>query len=615
MKRSLLSLLLALVMCLSIFCVSCSSDKEEDKTVKEEDAEITPMTITLYAPTNGTTTQEQVDLVQEKFNEITESKYNTHVILKLIPDDQYEATIEQTLDRIHTRIAEEESREESRALAEKEARERGETLAPETEEETEPEEKDDSPEISYPKEREDQLDIFLVRSFEDYYKLATSEHADLSPLDQEISGSAKLLSSYMYPYLIRAAKVQGYTYGIFNNTVFGDYQYLLLNKELVDKYEYDPELMKDVASISLFLREVKQNEPDVIPFLGNLEAPVVYWNDQPSVIGAFVGNAFSSSGRVDATTYRPDALYPGSLFNSSAFRAWMLEYNKLYQADIFVEKTEENANSKFAATVIEGDVTLSPTYADVYGNYKVDEYGFKYITDPETGVDYYVSVYKRPVADNNNVFGAGYVVSAYTEDVTRCMEIITCLNTDASLANLFMYGVQGTHYSINETDGLVHKMTDTYSMDINTMGNMYLLTPSDDMNEYWQFMSKNNWENAKNTNREAVMSPFLSFYFNPERPAEEDLSETQVYTEMTFDEIYAEAVKLSAPLLEDIFTYRDDPTVPDMTMERKLLAYRTLVSEDPIFDHLTDYNKGVYYMLSPYNDWYQEHYGVTLGLG
>ncbi len=614
MKRSLLALLLALVMCLSLFCVSCSSNDEENPDALKPEAEIEPMTITLYAPTKGTTTQDQVELVQNAFNTITESKFNTHVILKLVPEDKYEATITNTLDAIHKQIEEEESLEESRLQAEREAREEGRELPKETEAETEEIKKEDvdSPEISYPEETENQIDIFLVNSFENYYNLAVA--GDLSPIDQELSESSKLLAAYVYPYLIRAAKVDGSTYGVFNNTVFGDYEYLLLNKELVDKYEYDPEEMKGIEDISLFLQEVKQNEADVIPFLGELNAPIVYWDDTPSVIGAFVGNAFAASGKVDATTYRPEALYPGNLFNSSAFRAWMTEYNKLFQANCFVEKTEENKNAKFAATIIKGDVTLSPTYASTYGNYKTDEFGFKYITD-ENGVDYYVSTYKRPVADNNNVFNAGYVVSAYTKDVKRCMEIITCLNTDATLSNIFMYGVKDTHYTVDETTKLIHKTTDTYAMDITTAGNIYLLTPSDDMNEYWQFMSKNGWENAKNTNREAVMSPFLGFYFNPEKPAEDDLTETQVMPELTFKELYAEAVKLSQPILEEVFNYRDDPAVPDMTLERKLIATRNAIGEDPIFDQLCDYQKGVYYMLSPYNEWYQKHYNVTLGLG
>ena len=614
MKRSLLALLLALVMCLSLFMAAGCAKEEEEKLIDDSQKETAPITLTLYAPTKSTTTQDQVELVQAAFNNITQSKFNTNVILKLIPEDEYADTIKDTLEKIHKQKEEEEAAEESRLQAEKDAILRGEELPEETEpEETVDENADsDNPQITYPAERENQLDIFLVNSFETYYNLAAAD--ELYPLDEELSANSKLLNSYIYPYLLRAAKVDGSTYGIFNNTVFGNYQYLLLNKELVDKYEYDPEEMSDLASISMFLNEVKKNEADVIPFLGEIEDPVVYWDDTESVIGAFVGSAMSASGKVDATSYRPEALYPGSLFNSSGYRAWWTEYNKLYQNDCIVEKTDANKDAKFAATIIEGDVTLSPTYADVYGNYKVDEFGFKYITD-ENGVDYYVSVYKRPMADNENVFNAGFVVSAYTENVTRCMQIITCLNTDAALSNIFMYGVEDVHYTVDEVTKVVHKTTDKYAMDITSIGNIYLLKPSDDMSEYWQFMSKNGWENAKNTNREAIMSPFLGFYFNPEIPLEEDLLEGQVMPGKTFKDLYAEAVTLSKPYLEQVRTFRDNPETPDQTFDRFLLASRASIGEDPVFDQFTDYEKGIYYMLGPYNEWYQRHYGVTLGLG
>ena len=501
--------------------------------------------------------------------------------------------------------------EESRLQAEKDAREEGRELPNDTDPQKEQSKKEafDSPEIAYPEVTENQIDIFLVNSFETYYELAVA--GDLSPIDQELSESSKLLSAYVYPYLTRAAKVDGSTYGVFNNTVFGDYEYLLLNKELVDKYEYDPEKITNVASMAMFLQEVKKNEPNVVPFLGELEAPVVYWDNQESIIGAFVGNAFSASGAVDATSYRPEALYPGNLFNSSAFREWATQYNELYQAGCIVEKTEENANAKFAATVIEGDVTLSPTYANVYGNYKTDEFGFKYITD-ENGVDYYVSVYRRPLATNENVFKAGYVVSAYTEDVKRCMEIITALNTDAALANTLMYGVQDVHYTIDESTKLVHKTTDAYAMDIENIGNMYLLTPSDDMNEYWTFMSKNGWENAKNTNREAIMSPFLGYYYSPEKPLEEDLMEEQIYYDMTFEEVYAKVVENSKPYVEGWKTFKNTDKDDFAAFLQKS---RASIGNDDMFEILLDYKTGIYYTQSPYNEWYQKHYNTTLGLG
>ena len=602
MKKSLLALFLVLVMCLSLFCTSCSSgDDENPNVLNTSESEIDPMTITLYAPTNSTTTKEQVKVVEAAFNKITEAKYNTHVVLNLIPEDEYEDVIYDRLEGL---------REQAAAELEDETKKPNVTPL--------------SDNSKYPGIKDDQLDIFLVNSFETYYALATGTYYKLAnsedlpegalyPLDESLKESATLLNSYAYPYLLRAAKIndldtgtQG-VFGVFNNTVFGEYQYLLLNKELVDKYNYDPENMTDLSSISLFLKEVKQNEAGVIPFLGDIDAPVIYWNDTQSVLGAYLGSELTSSGTINATSYRPQALIPSNLFNSADYRVWLREYNSLFNANCFAEKTDANANSKFAATIITGDVTLSPTYADVYGNYKIDDYGFKYIT--KDGVDYYVSVYRRPIANQENVFNAGYVVSAYTEDVDRCMEIITALNTDATLANLFMYGVQDIHYTLNVETGIVTKLTNTYSMDIENIGNIYLLNPSDDMNDYWKFMSSNKWQNAKNTNLEAVMSPFLGFHYDPIMPMEDEVEEGKVFIEMTFDQVIAELEKISPAYFEKATKYVE---TADMSFADFIKTVYDEVAKNEAVASVTDVATGVYAMQEVYTDWYESHYGVKL---
>ncbi|MBE6717675.1 MAG: hypothetical protein E7574_00265 [Ruminococcaceae bacterium] len=603
MKKSLLALFLALVMCLSLFCTACSSsgDEENPDVLNTSESDIAPMTITLYAPTNSTTTKDQVKLVEAEFNKVTEAKFNTHVVFNLIPEDDYEEVIYSRLEGLR-----------KQAAAELEDETKKPNVTPLS---------DNS---KYPGIKDNQLDIFLVNTFETYYALATGTYykpennelpeGALYPLDESLKEKTTLLNSYAYPYLLRAARIddldtgtQG-VFGVFNNTIFGEYQYLLLNKELVDKYNYDPENMFDLSSISLFLKEVKQNEAGVIPFLGDLEAPVEYFNGTKSLIGAYVGKDYTSSGTINATSYLPAATAPNNLFNSAEYRVWMREYNSLFNAGCFVAKTDANANSKFAATVVTGDVTLSPTYADVYGNYKVDDYGFKYITY-EDGVDYYVSVYKRPVANDENVFKAGYVVGGYTEDADRCMEIIQALNTDAKLANLFMYGVQDVHYTLNVDTNVVHKTTDTYSMDIETVGNMYLLNPSDDMDEYWKFMSANKWQNAKNTNLEAVMSPFLAFHYDPEQPAEDELEAGKVYIDMSFEEVMAEIEKLSPAFYEKALHYVETPELP---FADYIKTVYTEVSENEYVSSIGSFDKGMYNMQLIYKEWYQAHYNVKL---
>jgi len=602
MKKSLLALFLVLVMCLSLFCTSCSSgDDETPNVLNTSEADITPMTITLYAPTNSTTTKDQVKLVEDAFNKITEAKFNTHIVLNLIPEAEYEDVIYDRLEGL---------REQAAAELEDETKKPNVTPL--------------SDNSKYPGIKDDQLDIFLVNSFETYYALATGTYykpassdemteGALYPLDDALKESATLLNSYTYPYLLRAAKIndidtgtQG-VFGVFNNTVFGEYQYLLLNKELVDKYNYDPENMNDLASISLFLKEVKMNEAGVIPFLGDIDAPVIYWDDTKSLLGAYIGTDLTSSGTINATSYLPQPLAPTNLFNSADYRVWLREYNSLFNANCFVEKTDANANSKFAATIITGDVTLSPTYADVYGNYKVDDYGFKYIT--RDGVDYYVSVYRRPIANEENIFNAGYVVSAYTEDVDRCMEIITALNTDATLANLFMYGVQDIHYTLNAETGVVTKLTNTYSMDIETVGNIYLLNPSDDMNDFWKFMSANKWQNAKNTNLEAVLSPFAGFTFNPEKPMEDEVEDGKVYVDLTFEQAIAEIQKVSPDFFEKALKYVE---TPDMPFADFIKTVYDEVAKNEAVSAVTDDVTGVYSMLEAYRDWYEGKFDVKL---
>ena len=606
MKKSLLALVLALIMCLSLFCTSCSSGgDDENPDVMDTDSETKAITLTLYAPTKGTTTQEQIDIVQEAFNNITQAKFNTNVILKLIPEDKYADTIQNTINSINQQIAEEEAAAQSRFEAEKEAMLKGETLPPEETEApaTNAGSDADSPEITYPAERENQLDIFLVQSFETYYELVMNQ--ELAPLDEEIAEGSKLLNSYIYPYLLRSAVIDGSIYGVFNNTIFGDYQYMLLNKELVDKYNYDPEEMTTFTDITMFLQEVKANEEGVIPFLGNPEPPVTYWNDKVSLVGAYCENDFTSSGHIDATSFVPEALSPSNLLNSTGYRAWLKAYNELYRANCLVEKTEGNANSKFAATIINGDVTLSPTYAEEYGKYKVDEFGFKYITD-ENGVDYYVSVYKRPVADNKNVFNAGYVISTHTEDVARCMEILTCLNTDATLSNILMYGVEGVHYTVDEDTKVVHKTTDTYAMDITTIGNIYLLKESDDMNDYWKFMSKNGWQNAKNTNREAVMSPYLGFMHKPEKPVAEDLEEGVIFIDLTFDEVIQRIEEISPDIINSIMKFEQ---TDGLDFDTFLTILRSNLNDNDYITAIEDMYKGMYYTKEPYGEWHSSHYG------
>ncbi len=600
MKKSLLALFMALILSLTVLLTGCGSDEEEGSGIKTGE-EIQPLTITLYSITNDSTTPEQIAVVQEAFNSITQAKYNTNVILKLYPESEYQTVVDSLIQK-------------NRELSE------GNALTFES--------ADNLAVGEYPKERENQIDIFLVNSYKTYCSLAEAQ--DISAIDEELSNTATLLKSYIYPFNLNAAKVNGETYGVFNNSIYGGYKYLLLNKEIVDAELYDPENLYNTTNMSSFLRDVKAKYPDVIPFLGDIEAPIVNWTGTDySLLGSFLSDELVSTNLVDALTYTPTSHPVGSLLENEDFITWAKRYNKLYTEGCIVEKTDANSNSKFAATIIEGDVTLSPTFSDVYGNYKVDEKtGFKYTTID--GVDYYVNVYQRPLATNENVFNAGYCVSAYTENLSRCMEILTCLNTDAELSNTFMYGVKDVHYTVNEETGIVTKISDSYSMNIEYIGNIYLLKQSTDMNEYWTSMSNNNWQNAKNTNREAIMSPTLGFNFVPNQKTKDqidlenaDIAEKNdeegtsdpylLFTKLSYEEACDIVAEKTTADVRALLTYQPTPEKDFSAYLNELKLHYQIDSIKPAeaaeaLAALTS-PQGMYYLQDQYNEWYAEAYG------
>lgn len=626
MKKSLLALFLCLVMCFGMVAASCGDSSGDDTTTE---GDVPRYTITLHTVTNDSTTEQQAKVVEDAINNITHSKFNTNIVLKLYKESEYDAAISGMIDAIHKKQEEAEAREESIAQAEKEARARGETFVPETESTPEEELVPGSSDSIYPAAKEGQLDIFLVRSLDQYADLIAN--GDIMPLDAQISGSSKLLSSYVYPTLMRAAKANkdntNQVYGIFNNTVLGDYEYLLLNKELVDKYEFDPEEIYDVSTIKEFLLEVKENEEGVIPFLGEFTLPVEFFGGkEPNILGVFMGDYVTRylSTNSSSLSMVPRVKEYGdmelrNLLTTSAFVEWAANYNELYQAGCIVGETEENAESDFAARIIKGDVTLSPTYASTYGNYKTDEYGFKYITY-EDGKDYYVSIYKRPVADNDAVFGAGYVISSTVQEnlgaskeetaVARCMEIITALNTDTELSNILQYGVKDVHYTVDDKTGMLHKIDDSYSMDIRYTGNIYLKYRCDDMSDYWLFMSENSWENAKNTNKESVYSPLLGF-INPagEEALDEDGNPRTIAIDLSYDECIAELQRVSPEMFKSVLEYED---TEEMDFRNHLVEVRNESTKLKALEAFTN-QYGKYYLR--YNRWYQDHYEVKIGLG
>ncbi|MBO5667124.1 MAG: hypothetical protein J6S45_06735, partial [Firmicutes bacterium] len=217
------------------------------------------------------------------------SKFDTAIELHAIPEDEYQEAIDARMEEIALKkeeeaLAEEAAREAAKALKDQEgAAEAAEAGAEDAEAESESEDDETYVNelgitvIKYPDVEETQMDIFLVRGYDNYMRYI--EEAAIQQLDAELSSTSKILKTYIYPTFLTLAN-QGGTYAIPNNRPVGEYEYLLVNKELVEAYDYDADNLNTLIKCKDFIADIGyQNLDGVIPLLDWYDdAGINYWS-------------------------------------------------------------------------------------------------------------------------------------------------------------------------------------------------------------------------------------------------------------------------------------------------------------------------------------------------
>jgi len=483
MKNKLLCLFLAIVMLISCLAVAGCSSKTDDETVDgstTDESALTTATLTLWIPTDKSTTEDAILAVQEAMNKILKVKYETAIELHAIPSDKYEAAIDARLTEIEEKIAFEEAEAERRKQEAKALAAQGITTA--AEETTSEAETTNAAEetyvndlgmtvIRYPEVEEDQMDIFLVRGYENY--LSYIEREALSELDSQLNGTCKILKQYIYPDFLTYAKIDGTTYAIPNNHAVGEYKYLLVNKRLVDELYWDSDVLTTLPACENFILDVKQFT-DVTPFLSEVDANgMYYWSEDGewSLIASQLTNDMAYNGYAQ-------------LKNVLTIKNFVDVYGmmKVLKENDCIAKDPSKVD-EFGVGILSGDAHLPEQYEE----------------------DYYVYIYEKPAFDTDDVYGDMFAVSTYTKSLSRSMQILTMLNTDKQLRTILQYGVEGVHWRVSDSNpNTIDVISKDYKMNILETGNVYMTYPA-------AGVPMSEWEYAKKQNLDSRVSPLLGF--------------------------------------------------------------------------------------------------------
>ena len=473
MSKKIICLVIALVlMCGAVF-TGCSN--KEDETVNaeadtEESARVA-MTISLWMPTDESTTDEARQLVSDAINKLTRAKYNTAIDLHLIPRDEYQETIDKKIEDTAAAREAKEAAEEAERARQKQLKAQGIKEDPEKVEEPTDEEIG-----AYPAVAEDQLDIFMVSGYDNYFRYIDEDL--ISQLNGELSANSKVLKSYIYPHFFDVADEFG-IYGIPNNHPVGEYEYLLINKDLVDKYDYDADTFTTLIRCKSFIIDMgNQNLEGLVPLLGPVDpSGVTFWN----------ANQDGKEWSVLASQYGDDVAYNKEVLpdNLLANGAYTNLYGMLKQLDElgYVGDGELDEDEYFAVGIVPGTPEDIKDWED----------------------DYYVRIHSNPVCTEDDVFGSMFCVSTYTKNLSRAMEIITYLNTNKEMRTALQYGVEDVHWEYeDDAKDTIRIISDDYSMDLLETGNVYMTYPGEGIPMSY-------WEDAKQQNLDSVTSPYIKF--------------------------------------------------------------------------------------------------------
>lgn len=532
------------------------------------------MTITLYGITNESTTEEAVKEVQDALNAYTEGQYNTHVILHLYTEDKYYEVIEEKLQAIEDQKAFEEAEEKRKKEEAKKRKEEGlpETKAPETapaEIETKPAETFlDRGVIRdvYPDEKDLQLDVFMVQGFNKLQEYINKEY--LSTLDESLGGTSKTIKKYITSDLLATTTVGGNVFGIPSNYIYGEYTYLLVKKEIADRYGYSAADVDTLNELQYFLMDAKRDYPDHITLYNDPVCVTEYLTSKPSLLGYPLANS---------TTLRSNGA-PKVILNYATYTAYINAAVNWPKLGYITKGDYHNIpdDTKFAAAFIKGDITAAKKYEE----------------------DYYVINFLNPVSLSNDRPGTVFCIGKNTLDATRCGEIITALQTKAEFINTFAYGVKGVHYTVDDDTGLVTRLNKDYSMDYKNIGNLFLLTPCDDMSEEMLKLAKNNWAEAKQHSLDTIDSPFTGFSLK--KITKDNYKETSAVYKEAYDKAVS-AAKTAAfeageTFDESTFTFKF--TYPYEYTDKILEEVEKL--SDKYLDKLNNFKEGA--ILDEYGD-------------
>ena len=316
-----------------------------------------------------------------------------------------------------------------------------------------------------------------------------------------------------------------------------------MNKEMADATGIDYSSIKTEEELEPLLEKVKEMYPDVYPIVSH-NGSMSLMTDQDD-LGGDIGSLESASG--DNTTI---INYYGT---DEYMNEMKLRYDWAQKGLIMPDASTstENANSLIGA-------------GKGFGRFTNTKPGIEKEMEKEVGKEVVVLEMVKPYTTTTRVDIVWYVPHN-SEKPERAVQVLNEIYTNPDLANLFINGLEGTHYEfVDKENGIVN-----YPEGVNASNTGYTSLPwawpNETISYIWEGLDSDIWDQIQEFNKDATVSPAKGFAWD----------NTEVQNEVT---ACANVVAKYGPALE-CGSLDPETTIPKFLDELKAAGADTIIAE------------------------------------
>jgi putative aldouronate transport system substrate-binding protein len=306
-------------------------------------------------------------------------------------------------------------------------------------------------------------------------------------LSDLLKNDAAGITGSNYTWIFEAGKVGGKLYGVPSYQQSAQARGFYVRKDLAEKYGFTVKDVNTFDDMEAMFKVIKEKEPGITPWhgtAGHLLSWMGPWDEQGDSVTV-----------IDCTSQDPKWV---NFFETDWYKKSMETARKWYLAGY--------TNKDIATTKEKDDTGMNEGTIFAFADPCNIEIG---------GYNYPVKMCRisEPVLSTGTVQGALFTIPRQAKNPDRAMMLIDRMHTDKTLDNMLVYGIEGTHYVLNDGDIAadapgVDPAARKYRGQAWIFGNETLVYPSTEEDpKLPQVIEK--------FNQTAIQSPALGFVYDP----------------------------------------------------------------------------------------------------